>query len=75
MCNIIFKDQLKVMSNDELLAKTKDRAVNVYIFGQNHSSINICFNDLLGFDISKSSLLTRTGIKVELKNINYIEIV
>ncbi len=33
MCDTIFKDQLKVMSNEELLAKTKDGAVDVYVFG------------------------------------------
>ena len=75
MCDKIFKDQLKVMSNEELLVKTKDHAVDVYIIGRDYPSIQLCTNDLQCFDSSRMCMFTKIGITISLEYIDYLKII
>ena len=67
------KEQLTKLSFEELLEKTRDRAVDIHL--NNGRLIQLCVNDLLGFDKERSSYYTRTGIKINQIEVDYIEVI
>jgi hypothetical protein len=67
------KEQLTKLSFEELLEKTRDRAVDIHL--NNGRLIQLCVNDLLGFDKERSSYYTRTGIKINQIDVESIEVI
>lgn len=67
------KEQLAKLSFEELLEKTRDRAVDIHL--NNGRLIQLCVNDLLGFDNERSFYYTRTGINIFKLDIDYIEVI
>ena len=72
MNKIIEKDELVNLSHDELIELTKDHAVDFHLY--NGKITQLSFNDLKGFDSERSIFYTNTGIKIELKNVNSLEV-
>lgn len=68
----IAKKQLIALSIEELMDKTKNRAVNVYLYDGRFTQL--CANDLQGFDDESSMFYARTGIKIYLQDLDYIEV-
>ncbi len=71
----ISREELLNMSNDKLLALTKDHGVDFYCNGQEHPFIQLSLNDLEGFGHGRLYLFTKTGIKIYLKDIDYMKII
>ena len=67
------REQLMNYSNEEILEKTKDRAVDIHLYNGHWSQL--CVNDLLGFDSENLSFKTRTGISIRLQDVDYIEVI
>ena len=66
------KEELMRFSNEELLKITKDRAIDFHL--NNSRLAQLCVNDLQGFDCENSLFYTRTGIKILLQGVDYIEV-
>lgn len=66
------KEELMRFSNEELLKITKDRAIDFHL--NNSRLAQLCVNDLQGFDCENSFFYTRTGIKILLQDVDYIEV-
>ena len=60
------------MSNEELIDMTKNCAIDIHFYGDRLTQL--CVNDLRSFDKEKSFLYTRTGIKIDLNEVDYIEV-
>ena len=67
------KEKLLMLSNEELMDKTNNRAVEVYLYDGRFRQL--CANDFLGFDISKSYFYTKTGIKIKFQEVYYIKVI
>ena len=67
------KEQLKLLSNEELMDKTRNCAVDVYMYDGRFSQL--CANDFQGFDIEKTFLYSKTGIRIYLQEVDYIEVI
>ena len=66
------RKQLMSFSNEEILERTKGRAVDFHLTDGRWSQL--CVNDLQGFDIENGYFYTRTDIKIRLQDIDYIDI-
>ena len=66
------KKEFLSLSNEELLKITKDRAIDFHL--NNSRLAQLCVNDLQGFDCENSLFYTRTGIKILLQDVDYIEV-
>jgi len=67
------KGQLMKFSNEEILDRTKGRAVDFHLTDGRWTQL--CVNDLQGFDEEGSFFYTKTGIRLNLQDIDYIEII
>lgn len=66
-------EQLAKFSIEELLERTRDRAVDFHL--NDGRLIQLCVNDLHGYDHERSSFYTRTGIKINKSDIDFIEFI
>lgn len=66
------KDQLLVLSNEELMDKTKNRAVEVYTYDGRFAQL--CVNDFQGFDHERKYFYSKTEIKIEFQKVDYIKV-
>lgn len=69
---IIDNSELETLSNEELLKRTKDRGVTLYLY--NGAIKQLCVNDFLGFDDTKSIFYTKTAITIALNEVDHMEI-
>lgn len=67
------KGQLMKFSNEEILDRTKGRAVDFHLTDGRWTQL--CVNDLQGFDEEGAFFYTKTGIRLNLQDIDYIEII
>lgn len=67
------KEQLMELSHDELMDKTKNRAVEVYMYDGRFTQL--CANDFLGFDYEKKYIYSKTGIKIKFQEVDYIKVI
>lgn len=74
MSRIISRNELQNMTNDDLMKITKDRAVEFYKNGIEYPKIQLSPNDLEGFDMGNSLLFTKTNIRIDLQEIDYMKI-
>lgn len=72
MSRTVEKDELIKWSNEELLEQTKDRAVTFHLF--NKGMKQLCVNDLRGYDAVGTFYFTRSGINIEQKYVESLEI-
>ena len=72
MGTIYKKEQLKALSKEELMDKTNNRAVDVYMFDGRFTQL--CKNDFQGFNIDKSYFCSKTGIKIKFQEVDYIKV-
>lgn len=73
MISIIKKSELMNMTKEELIEVTKDHAIEIHMYNKKWSAL--CVNDFCGFDDSYHFLLSKTGIKLPLQEIDYIIII
>ncbi len=74
--SIIFsRDELNNMKNDDLMKMTKDRAVEFYNTRIEYPKIQLSPNDLERFDLGNSLLFTKTNIRINLQEIDYMKII
>ena len=66
------REQLSKFTNEEILERTKGRAVDLHL--NNGHWTQLCVNDLQGFDIENGFFFTRTDIKIRLQDVDYIDI-
>lgn len=69
---IIDNSELETLSNDELLKRTKERGITFYLY--NGAIIQLCVNDFLGFDVTKSLFYTKTAITIALNEVDHMKI-
>lgn len=67
------KEQLKGLSNEELMDKTKNRAVEIYMYDGRFKQL--CANDFLGFDNDKLFFFSKTEIKIKFQEVDYIKVI
>jgi len=67
------KEHLMVLSHEELIDKTKNRAVEVYMYDGRFTQL--CANDFLGFNYDKTYFYTKTGIKIKFQEVDYIKVI
>lgn len=68
---IIDNSELETLSNDELLKRTKERSITFYFY--NGAIIQLCVNDFLGFDVTKSLFYTKTAITIALNEVDHMK--
>ena len=68
---IIDNSELETFSNDELLKRTKERSITFYFY--NGAIIQLCVNDFLGFDVTKSLFYTKTAITIALNEVDHMK--
>ena len=61
------------ITNEELMAVTRNCAVDLHLL--NGSVTQLCVNDLQVFDKGSSLFYTKTGIKINLQEVDYIEVI
>lgn len=66
------REQLLRFSSEDILEKTNGKAVDFHF--NNGRWIQLCANDLQSFDSENSCFHTRTDIKIQLQDVDYIEI-
>ena len=66
------KEEMMELSNVEILEKTYGRAVDFYLYQRQPTQL--CVNDLQGFKSENGCFYTRTGIKISLHDVEYIDI-
>lgn len=67
------KEQLKGLSNEELMDKTNNRAVEVYLYDGRF--IQLCANDFGEFNNDKTFFFSKTGIKIKFQEVNYVKVI
>lgn len=67
------KEQLTALSNEELMDKTNNRAVEIYMYDGRFAQL--CANDLQGFDYERKYFYSKTGIKIIFQEVDYIKVI
>ena len=61
------------MSNEGLIDMTKNCAIDIHF--HDGRLTQLCVNDLRSYDKESSFLYTRTGIMINLQEVDYIEVI
>ncbi len=72
MKNKIYKKPLQTMSNEALIDMTKNCAIDIHF--HDGRLTQLCINDLRSFDKESSIFSTRTGIEINLHELDYIKV-
>ena len=67
------RKELQAISNEELMNLINNCAVVFHLLGGRLTQL--CENDLQVFDKRSSLFYTKTGIKINLKEVDYIEVI
>jgi hypothetical protein len=67
------KEQLLVLSNEEIKDKTNKRAVDIYMYDGRFAQL--CANDFQGFDKERKYFYSKTGIKIEFQKVDCIKVI
>ena len=67
------RKQLLTFSNEELMEKTNNRAIDLYLNDSRLTQLGA--NDLQRYDSERLLLYTRTGITINLLDIEHIEVI
>lgn len=67
------REQIMRSSNEEILEKTNGKAVDFHLIDGNWTQL--CVGDLACFDSESGCFHTKTGIKIRLQDVDYIEVI
>lgn len=67
------KEEILTMSNEELMDKTNDCAVDIHY--NDGRLTQLCANDLQSFDKGSFTFSTRTGIQINLHEVSYLQVI
>lgn len=67
------REQLMKFSNEEIMEKTKGKAIIFHLIDGRLTQL--CVNDLQWYDEEVSFFYTKTNIKINLQDVEYIEVI
>lgn len=67
------KEELILLTNEEIMALTKGKAVDFHFFNKQPTQLGT--NDLQGYDAERGYFYTKTGIEIDQHLVDCIEVI